>query len=49
VTFGRELTEQVRADAKFGDRMVPLIVEKCIAAVDVTGEPPPGMVSDKKL
>ncbi|KAI9458541.1 RhoGAP-domain-containing protein [Russula earlei] len=30
--FGRELTEQVRADSKVTDRMVPLIVEKCIAA-----------------
>lgn len=36
--FGRELTEQVRADSKFTDRMVPLIVEKCIAAVEATGE-----------
>jgi hypothetical protein len=36
--FGRELTEQVRADSKHGDRMVPLIVEKCIAAVDASGE-----------
>ncbi|KAH9994024.1 Rho GTPase activation protein [Russula vinacea] len=34
VMFGRELTEQVRADSKYSDRMVPLIVEKCIAAVD---------------
>ncbi|KAI0256026.1 hypothetical protein BJV78DRAFT_433609 [Lactifluus subvellereus] len=34
--FGRELTEQVRADSKLTDRMVPLIVEKCIAAVDAT-------------
>jgi hypothetical protein len=49
VTFGRELTEQVRADSKFGDRMVPLIVEKCIAAVDATGGSPPGMISDKTL
>ncbi|KAI0305649.1 Rho GTPase activation protein [Multifurca ochricompacta] len=32
--FGRELTEQVRADSRFTDKMVPLIVEKCIAAVD---------------
>jgi hypothetical protein len=38
--FGRELTEQVRADSKFSDRMVPLIVEKCIAAVDDSGESP---------
>jgi hypothetical protein len=41
VMFGHELTEQVRADSKLSDRMVPLIVEKCIAAVDATGEPPP--------
>lgn len=36
VMFGRELTEQVRADSKISDRMVPLIVEKCIAAVDAS-------------
>lgn len=41
VMFGHELTEQVRADSKLSDRMVPLIVEKCIAAVDAIGEPPP--------
>lgn len=40
VMFGRELTEQVRADSKYSDRMVPLIVEKCIAAVDDSGELP---------
>lgn len=40
VMFGHELTEQVRADSKLSDRMVPLIVEKCIAAVDAIGEPP---------
>jgi hypothetical protein len=39
--FGRDLTEQVRADSKVSDRMVPLIVEKCIAAVDTTGKSPP--------
>ncbi len=39
--FGRELTEQVRADSKISDRMVPLIVEKCIAAVDDCGKCPP--------
>ena len=39
--FGRELTEQVRADSKISDRMVPLIVEKCIAAVDASGKSPP--------
>ena len=39
VMFGRELTEQVRADARPTDKMVPLIVEKCIAAVEDSGEP----------
>ena len=37
--FGRELTEQLRADSKFNEKMVPLIVEKCIAAVDACGGP----------
>jgi hypothetical protein len=37
--FGRELTEQVRADSKFNEKMVPLIVEKCIAAVEGSCEP----------
>lgn len=32
--FGRDLIEQVRADAKGGERYVPVIVEKCIDAVD---------------
>lgn len=36
--FGRELTEQVRADSKFNEKMVPLIVETCIAAVEASGE-----------
>lgn len=40
VMFGRELTEQVRADARPTDKMVPLIVEKCIAAVEASGGPP---------
>jgi len=35
--FGRELTEQLRTDSKFNEKMVPLIVEKCIAAVDASG------------
>lgn len=39
--FSRELTEQVRADSKVSDRMVPLIVEKCIAAVDASGKSSP--------
>ncbi|KAG8960163.1 hypothetical protein FRC03_006993 [Tulasnella sp. 419] len=33
--FGRDLIEQVRSDSKGGDRMVPVIVEKCIHAVEV--------------
>ncbi|KAI0266711.1 hypothetical protein BC834DRAFT_842865 [Gloeopeniophorella convolvens] len=33
-TFGGDLTEQVRADSKLTDKMVPMIVEKCIAAVE---------------
>ncbi|KAG6813638.1 hypothetical protein H0H92_008874 [Tricholoma furcatifolium] len=32
--FGRDLTEQVEADARGGDRQVPVIVEKCIQAVE---------------
>ena len=35
--FGRELIEQVRADAKGEERYVPVIVEKCIDAVDNLG------------
>ncbi|KAA1471697.1 RhoGAP-domain-containing protein [Dentipellis sp. KUC8613] len=34
--FGRDLVEQVRADAKGGDRMVPVLVEKCIQAVEAS-------------
>ncbi|RPD57622.1 RhoGAP-domain-containing protein [Lentinus tigrinus ALCF2SS1-7] len=32
--FGRDLVEQVRADSRDEDRMIPVIVEKCIDAVD---------------
>jgi len=32
--FGRDLIEQVRVDARGGDRLVPIIVEKCILAVE---------------
>lgn len=32
--FGRDLIEQVHADAKGGDRFIPVIVEKCIDAVE---------------
>lgn len=35
--FGRDLIEQVRADSKGADRMVPVIVEKCIDAVENSG------------
>jgi hypothetical protein len=35
--FGRELTQQVLEDAKGGDRQVPVIVEKCIDAVEALG------------
>ena len=37
--FGRELIEQVRADARGEERYVPIIVEKCIDAVDALGKP----------
>lgn len=36
--FGRDLTEQVHADAKDGERRVPVIVEKCIDAVEALGQ-----------
>lgn len=36
--FGRDLIEQVRADAKGEERYIPIIVEKCIDAVDTLGE-----------
>ncbi|CCM05062.1 uncharacterized protein FIBRA_07268 [Fibroporia radiculosa] len=32
--FGRDLIEQVRAESKDGPRLIPIIVEKCIEAVD---------------
>jgi hypothetical protein len=35
--FGRDLIEQVRADAQGGSRDIPIIVEKCIEAVEVIG------------
>jgi hypothetical protein len=35
--FGRTLTEQVQADSKGEDRQVPVIVEKCIEAVETRG------------
>ena len=35
--FGRDLTEQVRADSKGEQRSTPVIVEKCIDAVDFLG------------
>lgn len=36
--FGRDLVEQVRFDAKGGNRLVPVIVEKCISAVEALGK-----------
>ena len=36
--FGRELIEQVRADAKGEERYIPVIVEKSIDAVDALGK-----------
>lgn len=35
--FGRDLVEQVEADAKGSDRQVPVLVEKCIEAVETRG------------
>jgi hypothetical protein len=35
--FGRELIEQVYADGQGTDRAVPVIVEKCIEAVEESG------------
>lgn len=36
--FGRDLIEQVRSDDKGDGRMVPVIVEKCLEAVEAIGE-----------
>jgi hypothetical protein len=36
--FGRDLTEQVHWDAKDEDRRVPILVEKCIDAVETRGK-----------
>lgn len=38
--FGRNLTEQVAADSAEGERQVPVIVEKCIEAVEILGKSP---------
>lgn len=39
--FGRDLIEQVKADSRGGtDRLVPILVEKCIDAVDALGKHP---------
>ena len=35
--FGRDLVEQVRADSRDDHLFVPVIVEKCIDAVDNIG------------
>lgn len=46
--FGRDLVEQVRADSKDQPRVVPVIVEKCIDAVDYLGEFPLACLTDKE-
>lgn len=35
--FGRDLVEQVHTDSQGDDRQVPIIVEKCIQAVEAIG------------
>ena len=35
--FGRDLIEQVRADSSKEHRDIPIIVEKCISAVELLG------------
>lgn len=35
--FGRDLVDQVRCDLRWGERKVPVLVEKCIEAVDTLG------------
>lgn len=36
--FGRDLVEQVQADSRDDERQVPIIVEKCIDAVETLGD-----------
>lgn len=36
--FGRDLIEQVHADARGSGRTIPIIVEKCLEAVEASGE-----------
>lgn len=36
--FGRDLVEQVRSESKDYERFIPIIVEKCIEAVDALGK-----------
>lgn len=36
--FGRDLVEQVHADARGSGRNIPVIVEKCLQAVEASGE-----------
>ena len=45
--FGRDLIEQVLADSmdEDGPRQVPVIVEKCIDAVEALGELLPSLTS----
>lgn len=37
--FGRDLIEQVQTDSRGDDRQVPILVEKCIQAVEAIGAP----------
>lgn len=45
--FGRDLIEQVHWDAKDEDRKVPILVEKCIDAVEARGKRSPIMPIDQ--
>lgn len=36
--FGRDLADQVKADLRWGERRVPVVVEKCIEAVETLGQ-----------
>jgi hypothetical protein len=43
--FGRELVEQVKSDLRWGERKTPVIVEKCIEAVETLGQSLHGLCS----
>jgi hypothetical protein len=44
--FGRDLIDQTRSDSRGDDRQVPVIVEKCIQAVELLGMCSPIVVVD---